>query len=193
MNVGDRLSEHIRTADEETDLKFKKELKVHIFGPYTGLCSGVLIEMARQLRKEGFESAKVCSELTDPDRPPGTDNDEWNLIRSEDCLDKADVGIFVFFETSDTVTILPNDIPAELNSSVIEEIMYWIHARDKGRDETIVIFEGGARDDDLGSLISGKAKAEDIISRDIDTRDYVAMFEIMRGRCWDWVEFFSTD
>jgi hypothetical protein len=124
----------------------------------------------------------------------------WHSV-SIDFLDNADVAVFFFLNDQlDRQDNIPerafekepfsetdDEVPQDLNSSVVEELNYWLGSIDEERERTLVIFEDEASDD-IGSLITGKVSKEDIdVEDELSTNDPKAAINVIEGVARNWV------
>lgn len=156
-----------------------------IFGPYAGICEGVMGEIAQQLRRDGY-SARVCKNHPDPSFPSDCSDDEKNWLRSKKCLEDADAAIFIFFETVQGRFPNWDPKPAELNSSVIREMSYWIDALNRPSEQMLAIFEGELRDQ-YGSLIPGSIEDYDCREEEFERNDFEELYQYISSTAWKWV------
>lgn len=172
-----RASESVATAKPDLDLV--------LFGPYSGMCSHVLEEIASQLRRNDYDSVRVCSEYPDPDRTDDMTDDEYNWIRSVKCLEESEFAAFVFMEAFESRFPGYESVPNELNSSVSSEFTYWSSRLRMSPERTLVVYEGDISEN-LGSLIPGQVDNLGCHEGDFNRRDYSELFEIIDSACWTW-------
>jgi hypothetical protein len=173
---------------KNSNIGLKSDLKIHMFGPYEGFCSHILEEISEKLRRKNYETY-TCAELDYPDIPSGLPRDQENWVKSVNCLERADVAVFIFLEPFDERVLDPDKSPEEMNSSVCTELNHWISGLDKKSHRTFVVFEGEMREA-MGSLINGIVLENSIESIDVSPRGYPEMYDQIRAQCWSWVNRF---
>lgn len=203
------LREEVEKVEDQSEKALYPYLRLHILGPFSGDCHAFLNEVKLRLQEEGYESAAICSDRED-EPPENADPQEeaefWHSV-SIDFLENADVAVFFFLNDElDRQENLPerafekepfsetdDEVPQDLNSSVIEELNYWLDSIDEKRERTLVIFEDEASDD-IGSLITGKVSKEDVdVEDELATNDSEAAINVIEGVARNWVMSTCTD
>lgn len=184
-------------AEHQSDKALYKHLHLHIFGPYQGDSFAYLTEMKLQLREFGFENARICDDRNDSPPANATDEELWEFWwkQSEDFLQNADVGIFVFLDYLLDRPNLPErareqareskEEPVEMNSSVIGELFYWVREEDFHNERTLLLFEEEIYEE-FGSVITGLVHAEGLDFEVINNEDIKAATMEARQRSMNW-------
>ncbi|WP_418282659.1 hypothetical protein [Halorubrum sp. DTA98] len=203
----DGLSGAVAKANSQSDKALYRYLRLHIFGPYSGDCEAFLNEVKLKLQDNEFEQAKICSDRDDspPDGASPREKAEfWHEV-SYDFADHADVAVFFILENElDRANVLPDrafkDEPygdgpprEEINSSVIQEMNYWLREIDIERERTLVLFEGEMANK-IGPVFRGEVTTEEIDVQnqveldlnDFDLNDTERAVEYVHGLARNW-------
>jgi len=160
------------------------EYNIHIFGPYREEYFDIIQSVAKYLRDNGYNGAKLCSELPDHPRPTGMSKGEKNWWESVNCMYTADAAVFLFLEPIETRL---NGAPKEgLNSSAFAELTYWVQFFAHKKEGTLIIYEGDM--DKVGSLISGLVEIGDCTDFTIDVGELDKMRNSVLTTCIEWVQ-----
>lgn len=186
-----------RDAEHQSDKVLYRYLQAHIFGPFEGDCFAYLNELKFQLQDHGFGRAKVCDDRGNqpPEDASEQERQEFWWSESEEFLINADVAIFVFLdhiferpslpERARRLAHEPSDNPAEVNSSAISELLYWLQKEDPEHDRVLVLFEEGIYEK-LGSLIPGLVSVRDVRYEVIPNENIQKASKLARKRCMNW-------